>query len=64
MDHSRRRLLRLGVTAVSGLVGFAPAAAKLSERLGKSFYVENMPGASGKKALSRHSQTWNIPAQP
>jgi hypothetical protein len=146
MDHSRRRLLRLGVTAVSGLVGFAPAAAqtyparpvrvivpfapsgttdifarlaaqKLSERLGKSFYVENEgaldsnrlragckhaggvrgadqqrdrdlgqgdPGRrhqaavsrrrdghariaappSRKKALSRHSQTWNISAQP
>jgi tripartite-type tricarboxylate transporter receptor subunit TctC len=76
MNDSRRRLLRLAVTAVTGLAGctlaaaqsyparpvhvivpFAPsgttdifarlAAQKLSERLGKSFYVENMPGASG-----------------
>jgi tripartite-type tricarboxylate transporter receptor subunit TctC len=82
MNDSRRRLLRLAVTAVTGavtvtglagctpaaaqsyparpvrvIVPFAPsgttdifarlAAQKLSERLGKSFYVENMPGASG-----------------
>src|SRR5882672_7685363 len=53
--------------AVRVIVPFAPsgttdifarlAAQKLSERLGKQFYVENVPGASGNIGAGRAAQS-------